>query len=76
MALIPEKYNDFMNILDAYGQRKRENKQKNEEKKEFVVDLVKQAERRLQKQRTFVELPEDSKLLIANTKMLELYVTI
>lgn len=76
LALIPEKYNDFMNILDAYGQRKREPKPVNEEKQEFVVDLVKQAERRLQKQRTFVDLPEDSKLLIANTKMLELYVTI
>ena len=39
-------------------------------------DLVQQAEKRLKKMQTIVDIPDDAKLLRANTMMLELYVQI
>ena len=39
-------------------------------------NLVQQAEKRLKKFKTIVEIPDEAKLLRANTMMLELYVMI
>ena len=39
-------------------------------------DMVQQAEKRLKKFETDVEIPDEAKLLRANTMMLELFVTI
>ena len=39
-------------------------------------DMVQQAEKRLKKVKTVVEIPDEAKLLMANCMMVELYATI
>ena len=64
-----------MQILDTYAQREKNTSHvKNINSNQF--DLVQQAEKRLKKFKTIVEIPDESKLLIANTMMLELFVLI
>ena len=61
-------------MLNAYGQR--HSSLWSSQQPGSGLDMVSMAQRRLQGAKTIVDIPVDAKLLLANSKMLELYVTL
>jgi len=76
LALLPARRADLLRILDTYGQREKGAGGEPAAGSRPHFDMVQQAEKRLKKFETIVEIPDEAKLLRANTMMLELYVTI
>ena len=73
LALLAEKRIHFHNILDTYLQRSGPQKEK-EDEKEF--NFYQEWERRNKQYETLIEIPDEAKLLRANTMLLQLYVSI
>lgn len=75
LALLPEKRQNFHNILDTYMSREKRATVRLKGKQE-QFNLFDAAESRMQNFETLIEIPEDAKLLRANTMLLQLYVEI
>ena len=81
LAVIPNKRNHILHILDFYGQRDNATNELQQQQKSGAqpsFDLVGQAEKhlRLKRFQTMVDIPQNAELLQANAKMIELYVLI
>ena len=85
LAILPKERPKVLVILDTFGIRQASGESKNEpdsgvDRKETVKStfgmMQSEAQKKLSDNKTFVDIPDQSKLLRANTLMLELYVEI
>lgn len=71
LALIPAKREEMLGMLNTYSQR--HSSLQGAQQTPAGLDLVSMAQKRLLSAKTVVDIPDDAKLLLANSKMLELY---
>lgn len=84
LAILPKERPKVLEILDTFGIRQMAGDKNEDLNKEQKIQQMKstfnmmqsEAEKKLSDFKTFVDIPEQSKLLKTNTMMLELYVEI
>jgi len=74
LAILPSKRQRLTEILGTFGKKDKNIDVNTSNTPSGTLDIVQQQEKRLNKFKTVVEIPEDAILLRANTMMLELYV--
>lgn len=74
LALLPDRRQDFLQILDTYGQREKNNNSSSFKQNGNNNQFVSGTGKPIQEYKPLVEIPAEAVLLKANTQMLELYV--